>query len=188
MALLRTAAAAAAAAVTKRPGSLAGRCRAILVAIGVVGCASLWPPLWPPPPRPPLDVPTSGYLGAVEISVVGQYFWRDFMPGLYPNRGEDGGSSLYVNVVVSFYNPASWDEYVFIRSARVCHNGQDHPITLGDGGSTAPGYSTVTVEFIARDGPYVPVQSEVLVLMTFANLWGDELTVRTELDEVQATM
>lgn len=159
-----------------------------------VGCAYLWPPAWPALPVDALDVPTSGYLGVVEISVIDQYFWRDFMPGWHPDRGEDGGSPLYVNVHVRFCNLASWDEYLFIRSAYIRCDGRDYPVTLKDiNGSppwdgTVPGDSTIIVQLMTHEGPYVPVSSEVVVVITFETLWGGELTVRTEFDEVHATM
>jgi hypothetical protein len=76
-----------------------------------------------------LSKDTTVQCGKCRITVLGTYFWRDWMP-IVRSPGPDGGSPLHARVKVSLDNSAGDANKFTFRTAIVDDKGQSYPVAF----------------------------------------------------------
>ena len=119
------------------------------------------------------------------LSVDEGYLWRDWQPTV-SSPGPDGGSPLYVSVVVSFANSADLEQNNIWRGDIQDFEKYLYPISLivrDEGLKTTTkvlSESELKLILIAHDGPYLNIASSARLLVQFSGGGGGKVLIATD--------
>ncbi len=142
----------------------------------------------------PPNLATSVSIGSASFTVTSAYFWRDWMP-VVGNPGPDGGSPLMAVINVTIDNAGAADRATLLCTVRDS-SGKNYLVTTTvvnaatgkDWDGTILPNTRTNLSITLRDGPYLPVKSTVMAVLTWNNGSTRVASMRTPEVQVQQTM